>query len=551
MPVDLRNFGKNFGDVSVDSLSIKGWNKIDIVQEGLANDGSQDAGQFIEDHADSETLLVFPPGTYSFDTTANISDVENFGLICPTGRALFTEGTIDGGDGFIEMGSFENPVESCLIKGFTTDTTNTRFAEIYGSGLVEDIRFTEKKEFDTDSSAYHLTCRTFDEDKTLTFKDIHMPEGGVYDEPLEDAAGGVYVHKETEGTIKFIDCVIHGMPNNAIYASAPGESDGGNGAIHVERGVFKNNNVASVRIGGDGSSVRDAKFIFDDPDADFTGVRGIYARNGSGHVVENNRYETRDETTDVVHAIVTSDCGSVAFSNEHHVDEGGARVFRVNDGDADKENRVTVSGLELVGSADTEEYPVFIERDHTKLENILITQPNRSAIWIDADDVVLEDENLIVGNNEVLNEGVRFVRNGVSENEGDPSSDGAWNGNASLANERGVLVYDTSTTPPTRYLAAPNDSFVAVADDPHDNDAHSETFAVDGDAQPPETHDNDAHSETFAVDGDEQPPETHGNDAHTTDYTDTSPSDVNSSNWDDYEIQKDGTDGDGIINFKT
>ena len=43
----------------------------------------------------------------------------------------------------------------------------------------------------------------------------------------------------------------------------------------------------------------------------------------------------------------------------------------------------------------------------------------------------------------------------------------------------------------------------------------------------------------------------HGNDAHTTDYTDTSPSDVTSSNWGDYEIQKDGTDGDGIINFKT
>ena len=43
----------------------------------------------------------------------------------------------------------------------------------------------------------------------------------------------------------------------------------------------------------------------------------------------------------------------------------------------------------------------------------------------------------------------------------------------------------------------------------------------------------------------------HGNAAHTTNYTDTSPSDVNSSNWGDYEIQKNGTDGNGIINFKT
>lgn len=29
------------------------------------------------------------------------------------------------------------------------------------------------------------------------------------------------------------------------------------------------------------------------------------------------------------------------------------------------------------------------------------------------------------------------------------------------------------------------------------------------------------------------------------------PGDVNSSNWDDYEIQKNGTDGEGIINFVT
>ena len=112
------------------------------------------------------------------------------------------------------------------------------------------------------------------------------------------------------------------------------------------------------------------------------------------------------------------------------------------------------------------------------------------------------------------------------------------------------------------------------ADDPHGNAAHTDTFAIDGDAQPPEEHGdtqhddtvpsqsdvdakaddphgNAAHSETFAVDGDTQPPESHGNDAHTTNFTDTSPSDVDSSNWGDFEIQKNGTDGDGIINFKT
>jgi len=48
----------------------------------------------------------------------------------------------------------------------------------------------------------------------------------------------------------------------------------------------------------------------------------------------------------------------------------------------------------------------------------------------------------------------------------------------------------------------------------HDNAAHSKTFAVDGDAQPPQSHANGAHSKTFAVDGDAQPPQTHANGAH-------------------------------------
>lgn len=52
------------------------------------------------------------------------------------------------------------------------------------------------------------------------------------------------------------------------------------------------------------------------------------------------------------------------------------------------------------------------------------------------------------------------------------------------------------------------------ADDPHGNEAHTETYAIDGDAQPPQSHGNEAHTSIFAVDGETQPPESHGNAAH-------------------------------------
>jgi len=37
------------------------------------------------------------------------------------------------------------------------------------------------------------------------------------------------------------------------------------------------------------------------------------------------------------------------------------------------------------------------------------------------------------------------------------------------------------------------------ADDPHANEAHSETFAVEGDEQPPEDHNNTSHTETYVT----------------------------------------------------
>ena len=72
-----------------------------------------------------------------------------------------------------------------------------------------------------------------------------------------------------------------------------------------------------------------------------------------------------------------------------------------------------------------------------------------------------------------------------------------------------------------------------------------------------ETHDNSHHSATYATESwvssnfNNYSLETHDNSHHSSNYTTTSPSDVNSSNWGDYEIQKNGTDGNGIINFKT
>lgn len=58
--------------------------------------------------------------------------------------------------------------------------------------------------------------------------------------------------------------------------------------------------------------------------------------------------------------------------------------------------------------------------------------------------------------------GTRTVVNGRSTNNGDPSSTGQWNGNATLAHELGVTVWDTSTDPDTPYKAGPDGNWTSI-----------------------------------------------------------------------------------------
>lgn len=450
-----------FDAVNSEALNISEWEWIDAGEVREEESGNGSVVSFIEENAADDTLLVFPPGTYSFDSGAEVVGVESFGIMCPGGRATFTEGEIGEGGRFLTLGSSTDPVDSVFVSGIETDTVQAKLLEIYGSGLIEDIRFTAEKGVSDVDTTYHISARVLDEAKSLTFRNVRMPEGGTYGEPLNDAAGGWYIHDDTAGTVNFIDCEASGFPNNGIYASPPGEEGGQNGRIRVEGGRFIDNNVAGVRIGGDSSVVRDATFRFEDPDPDFEGVRGVYARNGSGHQIENNRFETEDGVSTVDQIRVTSECRSVSLTDNFHRDDGGVRVLRVSPSDeSDRENRVIVSGMEMRGDASDEEYPIFIERDHTKLDNLVAVQPNRSAMWIDADDCVLKNEDIEVGGNEVLDQGERTIRNGVSVNEGDPSTEGVWSGFETLAYERGVSIWNSNESPQIQYRASPNGEYV-------------------------------------------------------------------------------------------
>ena len=68
---------------------------------------------------------------------------------------------------------------------------------------------------------------------------------------------GVWVGKPNKGTVTLRNCHFSGFPNNGLYASRTP------GVVQVEGGVYRNNDVSQVRLGSEGSYVKDARIEVD------------------------------------------------------------------------------------------------------------------------------------------------------------------------------------------------------------------------------------------------------------------------------------------------
>jgi len=170
-------------------------------------------------------------------------------------------------------------------------------------------------------------------------------DGTVYD----SASSGIYVARLHGGTLYIKDSEIWNRASNGVYASGAGyERDSyerNNGPVHVVGGVYKNNNIASIRLGTTGSTCRDVVVHNEaDPSGDTWDSRehDIMPRSGSAdHPVVNargiwlkNREDIRVENCDLRHEVGRS---------------GGVIATNTTIGSVDiRDTRIGVTGGDLV-----------------------------------------------------------------------------------------------------------------------------------------------------------------------------------------------------------
>jgi len=268
---------------------------VDIVDAGADNTGNDPIDDVLDDVVEDGTLVEFPPGTYRMEREHSFTRSRNVGLV-GTGGKQETTLLVDSGfddDNLFDFGTSGGYASTNVeIKGFTFDQTDPGAGVTFFWGymeeglLLEDIDLVGEIEGPRPSGKGENVIRIdiMNSDGEGVVRRVRANDGAIYD-PGGDAAGpAFYVGGSHAGSILFEDCECAGWLDNGLYTSAASESGGD---VTIRGGVFKNNDIGNVRIGGENTLVEDVTIIQDDTSqmADIhRNPRGLFCRNGNATV---------------------------------------------------------------------------------------------------------------------------------------------------------------------------------------------------------------------------------------------------------------------------
>lgn len=231
--------------------------------------------------AGDDTLVQLPPGTYKVAEMLVLERVENFGVV-GTGTSR-SDVRVVHPPGFSDRFLNVRAGRDCLVGNLTIDQTRDRETN---SGVVllnedgvrvvdlEVAGFTPSR----DQGSTDLIVQVTDsggEGTVRRFTSTGGGEVGVYPASYP----GFFSGPQHRGVLRLVDCHLERCGSNGLYASrTPGD-------VRVMGGLFRNNDVAQVRVSGEGSFVRGARIVVDTDDVEnvrgsYEGVRGLWWEGG-------------------------------------------------------------------------------------------------------------------------------------------------------------------------------------------------------------------------------------------------------------------------------
>lgn len=391
---------------------------VDVVDAGADPGGDRPINDVVRENAEEDTLLVFPGGTYAFEPDV-LSLPANFGLVAAKGAnpALLPMNLspasewfeFTDADRFVLDGiDFEyRPLDAMggtVIRGPGPITIRNLYVHGEYRTIDEQLMRIDVTDADGEGVVENLVARGVDEREINTT--------------------GLYVGREHAGTLTVRNCRLERFSDNAVYASPPGGEggafDAAGGTVHVHGGLFRNNNIAAIRLGSTGSTVDGATVIVDETpptiDESSLNARGIRLRGQHGQRVENCRLVYRrnaghTEGAITVHGsngaatirnvVIEMDLDDVCAirAKEPTIGGDGTLTFenvRV-DGEAARGQAVSVTGRPGTGFRNCCIRQSGRDRDGIRLVDSQSCSVVRSQIDVSGTPVVLRNSSLVSG----------------------------------------------------------------------------------------------------------------------------------------------------------
>lgn len=268
---------------------------VDAVEDlGCDPTGDTASDSALVDGVASDVLIRFPAGTYRFERRHVFDEFDRLGFVG------------DGDVSFAPPRGFNDKLFNFLgdwllfagidIDVSATDTTaGLRF--VTDSGFhVEDVEVRGRGIHPDSSVVNAFALGVGDADGRGVLRNVVATEGSAIGHYKSgNGRVGIWIGGSHHGTIEIEDCHLAEFGNNGIYGSRT------SGAVVVTGGLYRNNNVAGVRLGGGNSVVRGATI-----EVDLSVYTGPYTRT-------NSAYNTRaivveQESKDLAGRVLIEDC---------------------------------------------------------------------------------------------------------------------------------------------------------------------------------------------------------------------------------------------------
>ena len=228
---------------------------LDVVDDlGCDPTGESPCDRTITEATSSNTLFRFPAGRYRFADGIAVDGYSRLGfvgegkvrLVPPEG---FNHWLLDVDVGEFLIDNFDIDIRQSDVNAGIRAITETGFR-------IENVEHVGRG---THSAPYEVDALVpvVKDPSGVGIVRNYVAEKGSAWGHYGNGRTGIYIGRLNRGTIRVIDCHFEEFGGAGIYATAT------QGNVQVVGGTFKNNNVASIRLGGDGSYVDGARIEID------------------------------------------------------------------------------------------------------------------------------------------------------------------------------------------------------------------------------------------------------------------------------------------------